>query len=338
LERRASELCDRAATLLGAWNVQGGAPADQMLGLVEALAGVLLTEAVDAPRAARLAALAADLQELALDLHRHETTERTLRAGGFGAELRRLHDATSSARLISAGCEEVRRSCGLERVLMSRVHDDRCQPQHANDEARSERWFATWVDGEIDLRALALEHVVAERRPDVIDTTQRENHPMVHLSQTKAYVVAPIMPAGHVVGLFQADHGRDGRPGDETDRDVLRVFTSVYGHVYERTCLHERLTRHEQHVRDTLALVDNVLDEPINTPAQMVDYPHANLDELTPRERDVLQLLAAGLRNRAIADQLSISTPTVKTHVGRILCKLGASNRSELIAHLYGRT
>ena len=57
----------------------------------------------------------------------------------------------------------------------------------------------------------------------------------------------------------------------------------------------------------------------------------AFLDRLTPREREVLQLVAAGRSNPDIAEALSISTKTVKNHVSRIYRKLGAESRGEAI-------
>ncbi|MBC2642152.1 response regulator transcription factor [Rhodococcus wratislaviensis] len=55
------------------------------------------------------------------------------------------------------------------------------------------------------------------------------------------------------------------------------------------------------------------------------------MEELTRREREVFQLLAAGKSNTEIADELVISVFTVKSHVKKILRKLGAMNRSEAI-------
>lgn len=54
-------------------------------------------------------------------------------------------------------------------------------------------------------------------------------------------------------------------------------------------------------------------------------------ETLTPRELDVLTLLAEGLANKAIAERLGISDQTVKFHVAAICGKLGASNRTDAV-------
>jgi DNA-binding NarL/FixJ family response regulator len=54
-------------------------------------------------------------------------------------------------------------------------------------------------------------------------------------------------------------------------------------------------------------------------------------DELTPREVEVLELLAEGLPNKAIGTRLKISDQTVKFHVASIIGKLGASNRTDAV-------
>lgn len=60
-------------------------------------------------------------------------------------------------------------------------------------------------------------------------------------------------------------------------------------------------------------------------------------EELTPRERDVLELLARGHDNRAIAAELSIGYTTVRGHVRSLIAKFGARSRLELVAHAYQR-
>lgn len=57
------------------------------------------------------------------------------------------------------------------------------------------------------------------------------------------------------------------------------------------------------------------------------------LDPLTSREREVLQLLAEGLPNREIAEQLSISVKTVETHRSNMMHKLGVRGKTELIKY-----
>ncbi len=59
------------------------------------------------------------------------------------------------------------------------------------------------------------------------------------------------------------------------------------------------------------------------------------LGQLTEREREVLLLIARGLSNSELADALHVSLPTAKTHVSRILAKLGARDRAQLVMIAY---
>jgi DNA-binding NarL/FixJ family response regulator len=75
-----------------------------------------------------------------------------------------------------------------------------------------------------------------------------------------------------------------------------------------------------------------VLDSP--PPALLGGDPSADAaptDPLTPRELEVLQLLARGLANKAIAERLEISENTVKFHLAAITGKLGVSSRTEAV-------
>ncbi len=65
---------------------------------------------------------------------------------------------------------------------------------------------------------------------------------------------------------------------------------------------------------------------PLSSPIRELQEP------LTPREREVLQMISTGLGNKEIAGRLSISEHTVKFHVASILGKLGASTRTEAVS------
>jgi DNA-binding NarL/FixJ family response regulator len=80
----------------------------------------------------------------------------------------------------------------------------------------------------------------------------------------------------------------------------------------------------------TRRLIENFVrqPDPLRTP------PEA-LAELTVREREVLALIATGLSNTEIAGKLLMSVPTAKTHVSRILAKLGARDRAQLVVIAY---
>jgi DNA-binding NarL/FixJ family response regulator len=60
-----------------------------------------------------------------------------------------------------------------------------------------------------------------------------------------------------------------------------------------------------------------------------------DLADLTPREREVLASIARGLSNSELAGHLHLSLPTVKTHIGRLLAKLGARDRAQLVIIAY---
>jgi DNA-binding NarL/FixJ family response regulator len=60
-----------------------------------------------------------------------------------------------------------------------------------------------------------------------------------------------------------------------------------------------------------------------------------DLELLTNREREVMTLVAGGLSNDEIAEQLFVSTATAKTHVNRAMTKLGARDRAQLVVFAY---
>ena len=80
----------------------------------------------------------------------------------------------------------------------------------------------------------------------------------------------------------------------------------------------------------TRRVIDRMAQHPV---PELPDQ--ARLEALTPRERDVLGLVARGLANREIADALTVEESTIRTHVKRILMKLGLRDRVQAVIFAY---
>jgi DNA-binding NarL/FixJ family response regulator len=83
------------------------------------------------------------------------------------------------------------------------------------------------------------------------------------------------------------------------------------------------------------AVTRAVIEEFARQPAPRERPAPAALDELTAREREVLDLLARGLSNPEICERLVISEATAKTHVAHILRKLGLRDRVQAVIYAY---
>jgi DNA-binding NarL/FixJ family response regulator len=87
------------------------------------------------------------------------------------------------------------------------------------------------------------------------------------------------------------------------------------------------------------AVQQRLLEAVVRTGGDATPHPSSAspLDELTPREAEVLKLIAAGLSNGEIAQALVVSNATVKTHVNRIFFKTGARDRAQAVRYAYER-
>ncbi|MET7327526.1 response regulator transcription factor [Nonomuraea sp. NPDC005650] len=80
------------------------------------------------------------------------------------------------------------------------------------------------------------------------------------------------------------------------------------------------------------SVTTRLIGEFVRRPPQQV---FRGLDTLTDREREVLALIAHGLSNAELSDRLQLSPGTVKTHIGRLLAKLQARDRAQLVIAAY---
>lgn len=84
-------------------------------------------------------------------------------------------------------------------------------------------------------------------------------------------------------------------------------------------------------VTQGLVVLDTNLAAAVLPIRERASLPPINVEELTAREREVLQRLAEGLPNKIIAQRLGISEHTVKFHINAILSKLGAQSRTDAV-------
>lgn len=106
-----------------------------------------------------------------------------------------------------------------------------------------------------------------------------------------------------------------GQYGDREDADTLLTAALAISREVGMRSLEERV----------VALLEQARAHPTKTRS----YPSG----LTPREAEVLCLIAAGKSNREVAETLYISFHTVSSHVRNILAKIGAANRTEAAAY-----
>jgi DNA-binding NarL/FixJ family response regulator len=131
-------------------------------------------------------------------------------------------------------------------------------------------------------------------------------------------LLANLSEAGYPVIVLLADEALASQVWASRPRGLLVRDASA-----------ESLLAALQAVAEGLISLDPVMIEGI-VPSQALP-PSPLAEELTPRESEVLQLLADGMTNRAIAQELGISEHTVKFHVNAILGKLAAQSRTEAV-------
>jgi DNA-binding NarL/FixJ family response regulator len=203
----------------------------------------------------------------------------------------------------------------------------------ADDQSMVRRGFRMIVQAESDMEVVAEasdgeQAVAAAKRfsPDVALMDIRMPR-MDGIAATGEILAQPTPPRVLMLTTFDLD---------EYVYEALRVGASGF---LLKNSAPEELVDAIRIVADGAALLDpGVTRRVIERFARSAKPPESGAEsfaELTPREREVLTLLAGGLSNAEIAEELVVGVGTVKTHVASILMKLGLRDRTQAVVLAY---
>lgn len=268
----------------------------------------------------------------------------------INARLARLRGVGSIDQLLPTACREVAECLALDRVAVSRV------------DGSTLRTVGVWTGGTLAADepaigavwpvALPIEPGSPEaklKRTRDAALVAAQDLPVDHPLKARArggLLISPVVAAGRLIGFIHGDR-RPQRPAlTEVNAHELAMFAAGFGMLVERTVLVERVSEHRRRVHEVFAdgerqlqaLTDDELSLARQAPGgfAMIDAEDGATSggrpALSPREHEVMELLASGARNAQIARQLQLSESTVKGYVTAILRKLEAATRAEAVS------
>ncbi|HEX4671772.1 MAG TPA: LuxR C-terminal-related transcriptional regulator [Solirubrobacteraceae bacterium] len=282
-----------------------------------------------------LLALEREIVELAY-VRRSDSLERARDA------VRRLGDVGSPQGILSRAPEELGAASQFQRVLLSEVVDRSLRASaiwSRDDQAGSEQALAALSPFALEY-PLIEDEVAARQGVQIVDVARSRGRAAPAFTAVlgwTSYVVAPLAVHGKTVGLLHADAGAGGRELDALDAEVAASFAEGLSGVFERAVLRETLRLHRQELQSAVQWMSGRLGQLTAEAADSAPGPTpgagiAVSELLTPRELDVMRLLARGHTNVAIANALVVREGTIKYHVKNILRKLGATSRADAVS------
>src|ERR1700761_4460054 len=251
--------------------------------------------------------------------------------------IRRMKKAGSLQGLGRQACTELCDVLGFDSALLSFVEDDGFVVEESDHGLGGPTVIAR--------RDCAPERACIRQR-DTVRTDQADlpaSPGYRELLGSAHYLVAPVMAKSRVVALLHVGR-RDEGGISSGDIDALDAFASAYSLLHERLLNTERVQQQrtsiaraaarltEEADRIAAAAISFDVEDDTRVEPPTIAADSALAATLSDRERQVFERLVLGASNAEIADELVITVETVKTHVKRILRKIGAINRSEAIA------
>ncbi|MEV0685199.1 LuxR C-terminal-related transcriptional regulator [Nocardia sp. NPDC050378] len=257
---------------------------------------------------------------------------RTQRLSKVHAALSELSAVTTVESLLTRIPEA---TCGLgfDRALVSTV--DGAWRLHTMHVVRDPRWAADIVavgreNPPILDHGLVENDTVVDARAVLVHEVQdnpRVNRPLAEVTKSSSYGIAPLLVDGEVVGLVHGDCYHQQRVLDDVDQLLLSAFAQGVSQQLARVSMLEGMSA----IRAQLEGLGR-WSTPRHAVTRSIAMSRDDDEVLTRREVQIVRLLAQGDSNARIARRLTISEGTVKTHITRVLRKLGAANRAEAVS------
>jgi DNA-binding CsgD family transcriptional regulator len=302
-----------------------------------------------------LVALLQHLHELRCEVAAFPTARRLQAVADARDGLERLRAVEDPKELLQHVAEEACCSCGFTRSVVARADAGDWVLAHAcfkDDPAAAREYVEQCGRRRVPLEGAPLESEIMRRRAGVLLDAAAEPQSIVTSRMTPAppgaHVVCPVVVGDRVIAFLYAGGGE--HDVDDIARDALRWFADGVAQLYERAVLTARLRAQRDHVRQMVSSANTVMTELCesdielrvrtsgegafaSTASATFVAPERHLELLlTRRELEVLAVMAGGVSNAGVAEQLVIAEGTVKSHVKHILRKLRAANRAEAVA------
>jgi DNA-binding CsgD family transcriptional regulator len=292
-----------------------------------------------------LARVLDELQQLEREIIELEYVRRSDALERARDAIRRLGEIGSPQGILDRAAEELGTSSQFDRVLISEVLASTLNPRSiwaGEDRAAAQSALAELRRAPIRLEYPLIEEEVARRQQvEVVNVGAAGPRTPTRLGEVlgwETYVVGALTADGKTVGLLHADAHGSRRALDDLDRDLATRYCEGLAGVFERAVLRETLQRHRSELQSAVRWMSGRLsgltaDAAVSAAGTATAGTTLGaVDALTPRELEVLRLMARGQTNAAIATALVVREGTIKYHVKNILRKLGATSRADAVA------